>query len=252
MNRWRRAMDLAWEAFQHPASSQDDLNVGVPGVPAKGDAPALCPTTIKSEKYNKDNNLSASNDLISSATVGVEHLEYGDIEERAAIVQFDGDLPPDDEELASPIRDTSESRPAIAAPTPEEIAADWSQAFGMPVKRVEGYQAMAGNNPGSILARRWSGLMVAVAVIFRRWARQTIALGWDELDLIGAHPRYPVQRIDHQGLCWFIGHDTELLALTNTAARFREPSGAVQSVSRKPIKEPGDARIWDLCKSRSE
>ena len=94
--------------------------------------------------------------------------------------------------------------------------------------------------------------MVAVAVIFERWARQAIALGWDELDLIGAHPRCPVQRIDHQGLCWFIGHDTELLALTNTVARFRTPSGAVQSVSRKPIKEPGAAPIWDLCKSRSE
>ena len=40
--------------------------------------------------------------------------------------------------------------------------------------------------------------MVAVAVIFERWARQAIALGWDELDLIGAHPRYPVQRIDHR------------------------------------------------------
>jgi hypothetical protein len=214
MNRWRRAMDLAWEAFEHPAYSQDDSNVGVPGVPIKNN-------------NNKNNELI---EISARTPHGIQGVRGDPAEDRFPAL----------------------CSTAIAAPTPEEIAADWSQAFGVPVEWAEGYQAMAGNNPGSIPARRWSGLMVAVAVIFERWARQAIALGWDELDLIGAHPRYPVQRIDHQGLCWFIGHDTELLALTDPAARFRKPSGAVQSVSRKPIKEPGDARIWDLCKSRSE
>jgi hypothetical protein len=101
-------------------------------------------------------------------------------------------------------------------------------------------------------ARRWSRLRVGVAVVFERWARQAIALGWGDLDLFGCFPRSPVKRLDHQGLCWFLGHDTELIALTASTARFRTPTGAIQSVTRKPIREPGGVPLWALCKNWRE
>jgi hypothetical protein len=144
----------------------------------------------------------------------------------------------------------ADERAAIDAPTSETIAADWSRAIGVPIEWVVGYRSMLGGVPRSIPELRWTRLTVSVAVIFERWARQAVALGWDELDLFGCFSQAPVRRIDHCGLAWFIEHDSELLAITAMTARFRTSTGAVQSVTRKLKKEPGGVPVWEISKSQ--
>lgn len=170
-----------------------------------------------------------------------------DAEERAAIIEFDGQ--PSQPEATPPpaFHDLPDSRPAIVPASSEKALADWSERFGVPDEWVGGYQAMVSATPRGVPQGRWAELAAAVAAIFERCARQAIALGWDELDLFGCHARSPVKRLDHQGLVWFVGLDTELIAMTDVAARFRKAGGAVQSITRQPVKEPGGVPVWRLC-----
>ena len=161
----------------------------------------------------------------------VDDTAPDDREERAAIVEFDSR--PSVDTSDDEIRESVPSRNPVAPVSPEALAQDWADAFGVPLEWTRGYSR------------------ICRACIIERWGHQAIGLGWSELDLFGAHARAPTKRLDQAGLVWFIDDTTQLLALTATLARFRKPGGAVQSFQKPGTPEPGTVPVWELASMKT-
>ena len=180
----------------------------------------------------------------------VDYTAPDDREERAAIVEFDSR--PSVDTSDDEIRESVPSRNPVAPVSPEALAQDWADAFGVPLEWTRGYSRICrALPPACIPAATWDKLIVGIAVILEQWGRKAHALGWSDLDLFGAHARAPTKRLDQAGLVWFIDDTTQLLALTATLARFRKPGGAVQSFQKPGTPEPGTVPVWELASMKT-
>lgn len=115
---------------------------------------------------------------------------------------------------------------------------------GMPRTWAEGFaclQTMA--CPATIRADRWEQLLVDAGRFLDQWPAQAAALGWNTLDVFGAHPTHPIERLDCAGLILLL-HGDELLAFTADTARTRRRSGAILTYYRRP--RPEAIPIWEL------
>ncbi len=179
----------------------------------------------------------------------VDDTAPDDREERAAIVEFDSR--PSVDTSDDEIRESVPSRNPVAPVSPEALAQDWADAFGVPLEWTRGYSRICrALPPACIPAATWDKLIVGMAVILEQWVRKAHSLGWSDLDLFGANHGSPTKRIDQQGLTWYVEHDTDLVAMTDKVVQFYTPSGAKQSFTRPAVREPGAVPIWSLCQNR--
>lgn len=118
---------------------------------------------------------------------------------------------------------------ALGLPIPGEWLAGVARLQAMPV-------------PVGVNGRWWWRLLCDVDA-FRPWAGRAAALGWSTLDVFGVLPAKPVERVDGWGLLPAMG-GAELVALTDTAARLRRPTGALQSFVRR--KRLDAVPVWQL------
>jgi hypothetical protein len=93
-------------------------------------------------------------------------------------------------------------------------------------------------------SRRWRQAITDAGRFLGRWGAQAAALGWTTLDIFGAHPTHPVERVDCAGLIILL-HGDELVAITADSARTRRRSGAILTFYRRP--RPGAVPLWELA-----
>jgi hypothetical protein len=75
------------------------------------------------------------------------------------------------------------------------------------------------------------------------------SLGWNTLDVFGAHPTHPAERVDCAGLVILLRGD-ELVAITADSARTRRRSGAILTFYRGP--QQGAVPLWELADAPAE
>jgi hypothetical protein len=97
--------------------------------------------------------------------------------------------------------------------------------------------------PPRVRPDRWRQTIVDAGRFLDQWGAQAAALGWSTLDVFGAHPRHPIERLDCAGLVILL-HGDELAALTADTARIRTSSGALLTYYRRPRR--GAVPLWEL------
>ena len=98
--------------------------------------------------------------------------------------------------------------------------------------------------PACIRAPRWQQIIADADRFLGDWAAKASALGWKTIDVFGAHPTHPIQRLDCAGLILLLRGD-ELLAMTAETARIRTRTGAVMTYYRRP--QPSAVPLWALA-----
>ena len=94
--------------------------------------------------------------------------------------------------------------------------------------------------PAKVRPDRWRQAMTDAGRFLDQWGAHAAALGWTTLDVFGAHPTHPIERLDCAGLILLLRGD-ELLAMTSETARIRT---AVMTFYRRP--QPGAVPLWEL------
>jgi hypothetical protein len=128
------------------------------------------------------------------------------------------------------------AKPAKVAPAfrPAEVPAEW----------IDGVARLSTLPLPTIVRReRWCLAIRDARRFLRDWGAQASALGWTTLDVFGAHPTHPLQRLDAAGLIVLLC-GAEVVALTADTARIRKRSGAILSYERRP--RPGAVPLWEL------
>ena len=97
--------------------------------------------------------------------------------------------------------------------------------------------------PACIRAARWQQVVADAGRFLRDSGPQASALGWTTLDIFGAHPTHPIQRIDCAGLILLL-HGDELVALTVETGHIRTRTGAPMTFPRR--RRPGAVPLWEL------
>ncbi|MBM3535854.1 MAG: hypothetical protein FJX60_22820 [Alphaproteobacteria bacterium] len=134
-----------------------------------------------------------------------------------------------------PLADDFDERAALA-----EIGA------GVPREWAEGFARLQVIRPPSGIAIwRWQQVVDDAGRFLDGWATQAAALGWRMLDVFGVHPEKPVERFDAAGLIWCI-RGGEVIAIAETTAKLRAPSGAVQTYNRRDPEHPEAVAVWTL------
>jgi hypothetical protein len=98
--------------------------------------------------------------------------------------------------------------------------------------------------PPGVRPDRWRQAIVDAGRFLHQWGAQATSLGWSTLDVFGAHPTHPVERVDCAGLVLLLRGD-ELLVITADTARIRRSSGAILTWYRRP--RPGAVLLWELA-----
>jgi hypothetical protein len=129
-----------------------------------------------------------------------------DSEERAAIAQHEGKLPPD---IAEGLARLDTMRPP--------------EGFGQ---------------------SRWQLIVNDAALFADAWGARALALGWQPIELFGIHPEKPDARLDCRGLAFLLNGGT-VVAMDAASATIVTPNGTKQRYSRWH-DDPGAKLAWAL------
>ena len=122
----------------------------------------------------------------------------------------------------------------VAKVAPPNVPAEWA----------DGVARLITLPPPTMVHRpRWQLAVKDARRFLRDWAGQASALGWTTLDVFGAHPTHPVERVDRAGLIILL-HGNEVVAITRDSACTRTRSGATLSYCRRP--RPDAVPLWEL------
>lgn len=97
--------------------------------------------------------------------------------------------------------------------------------------------------PARIRPDDWPRIVADAARLLDGWGAQAAALGWTTLDIFGAHPMRPVERVDCAGLVLLL-RGAEVVAVSNETIVTRNRSGARLTFRRRPL--PDSVPLWGL------
>ena len=97
----------------------------------------------------------------------------------------------------------------------------------------------------------WKLLQEDTSRVLRQWAAQAHRLGWQDLDLFGAHPTKPTVRFDCMGLVPLL-RGRAALALTDDSAAIKTASGGSLTFRRHESSPTESCLIWELAVSEME
>lgn len=136
----------------------------------------------------------------------IETDEAAAFEERAAVIEYDGDVP-----------------------------RAWAEALA----RLD-----PGCPPADVPPKRWVlFLNDCGAFVDSAWVNRAIDLGWTPLDLFGCHETKPYARLSHCGLLWFV-KGRRILSMETDRALIETENGRV--AYRRVPTEPGQICVWEL------
>jgi hypothetical protein len=92
--------------------------------------------------------------------------------------------------------------------------------------------------------RRWKQVLADTDRFLDAWGPRAASLGWTTLDVFGAHPTHPIERLDCAGLVILL-HGDDFVALTADAGRIRKRSGALLTYYRRPVTAA--VPLWELA-----
>ena len=129
----------------------------------------------------------------------------------------------------------------------EERAAIVEHDGNIPRAWAEGFARLHPDcPPADVPAKRWVRFVDDVGrFLDSPFCAVAAALGWGPLDLFGCDRERPFARIGQAGLLWLLNGD-RLLALTENTATIAIKTGAQQTYPRKP-SEPGRVLAWELA-----
>lgn len=134
----------------------------------------------------------------------------------------------------------------------EERSAIIEADSGAPREWAEGYARLLTLPPlVNVPPGRWKIFVDDCGRFLDRWAGTADALGWTASELFGVGCRNPVGAVHLAGLLWLL-RGADLIALTETVATIRLPSGAVQTYIRMdvgPDRRPA-WQIFDIASKR--
>jgi hypothetical protein len=130
--------------------------------------------------------------------------------------------------------------------TQEERAAIVEYDGNIPRAWAEGFARLDLNRPpGAVPTKRWRCFVDDVGrFVDGPFCAVAATLGWGSFDLFGCDRTRPFARIDQAGLLWLLNGD-KLIALTENTASIETQTGARQTYRRKP-NEPGRVLAWEL------
>ena len=139
-------------------------------------------------------------------SVRLEREPSADVEERAAVVEYDGDLP-----------------------------REWAEGFAL---------LDCAKCPCGVPVGRWRQFIEDAARFLDSWASRAAGLGWTTAEVFGCHPEAPYARLDCMGLIWLLD-GAEILAISAEGVRIRKPSGAMLTIYRRTGGAPS-VPVWYL------
>jgi hypothetical protein len=98
--------------------------------------------------------------------------------------------------------------------------------------------------PDCVGRDRWRQAIIDAGRFLDRWGAAPAALGWTTLDLFGAHPTHPIERLDCAGLVISL-HGDEVAAITAETALTRRRRGALLTYYRRPLATA--VPVWELA-----
>ena len=141
----------------------------------------------------------------------------------------------------SPARPDGVSRPirrAVLLQAPEGAPVEWCQGVA---------DLLAAAPHPAWTDKGWKTLQDDALAFLRQWAGQAHRLGWDGLDLFGAHPTAPVARMDAKGLVAMLG-GRPVVAMAEDSAVIKATSGGTLTYRRHPCPPAGRCLVWDLAR----
>jgi hypothetical protein len=143
------------------------------------------------------------------ATVAALDLKSSDFEERAAIIEYDGEIP-------------------------REWAEGLARLCVMPC-------------PEGVSEIRWRQVVDDAGRFADNWAAKASALGWTAIDIFGVDRRKPEAAIHTAGLIWLLG-ENRIIAISADAVAVETSGGARQSFcpSRNNADNGRRVLLWDL------
>jgi hypothetical protein len=132
--------------------------------------------------------------------------------------------------------DTEEERAAIV-----EFDAEVPRAW------AEGFARLHPNKPPADLSSdRWLRFLDDCGrFIDGGWAERATLLGWGPLDLFGCDRERPFARLDHMGLLWLLD-GRSIVELHRDRAIIKTASGAHQVYRRRPVEVGRVVLAWEL------
>lgn len=97
--------------------------------------------------------------------------------------------------------------------------------------------------PARIRPDAWRQIVADAVRFLRDWGTQASSLGWTTLDIFGAHPTHPVERVDCVGMIAIL-HGAEVVAISDATICTRNRSGARLTYRRRPL--PDSVPLWRL------
>jgi hypothetical protein len=178
---------------------------------------------VRSNETNEENEITPAHELQSGLNslnsfvssperVADEPNAAGDLDERAAIIEF---------------------------------------GAGVPRAWAEGYAALSAMPaPTGFSSERWRRIVDAAGTFLDRWAADAIACGWSDIDIFGCDGAAPDRRFDCMGLVLLLDR-CEIVAIDGGGADLVTNTGDAQRYRRKP-KPNHTVRLWDLVRSDAE
>ncbi len=124
---------------------------------------------------------------------------------------------------------------------PETRAVLLAVPDGVPEAWVQGVGDLMVMPPHSAWSdEKWKTLQEDALRFLREWAAQAHRLGWDALDLFGAHRTKPTARLDCMGLVPLL-KGRPVVVITENSAAIRSVSGG--TLTFRPVER---CLIWEL------
>ncbi len=129
-----------------------------------------------------------------------------------------------------------------------ERAAIVEYAGDVPRAWAEGFAALSSMPaPTGFLPDRWARIIDAAGRFLDQWAARAIECGWTDLDLFGCHSGAPDKRFDAMGLVLLLDR-VEVVGIDQDGADLITRTGAGQRYRRRPLP-PDTVSLWQLIAS---
>lgn len=138
-------------------------------------------------------------------------------------------VPAEGEVVTAILRDKYEERAAIL-----EYEGNLPRAWAEHFARLE-----QDGPPGDFSPTRWQAALDGALVFLDQWGAEAYRLGWDVSEVFGLHPSAPAARVDCRGLAWLLGDGSQVVAMDRSGAQLRRPNGAPGRYYRLPHRFAG-------------
>jgi hypothetical protein len=128
----------------------------------------------------------------------------------------------------------------------DERAAIVEYDAGVPRAWAEGFAALSTMPaPPGFLPDRWARIVDAAGVFIDRWASTAAACGWSDLDIFGCDLGSPDRRFDCMGLVLLLDR-VEVVGIDQDGADLVTQTGSGQRYRRRPLP-PDTVSLWQLA-----